>query len=84
MFLKSKRPKDKTESDRQRVIAYKKVFGSPEGREVLFDILNRYHVLNGHDGSLLKEGQRTVALHILSQCAIDMAQFEKLLRGEIE
>lgn len=83
MFLRSKRSDDKVEADRQRVVAYKKVFGSPEGREVLFDILNRYHVLNSHGGDPFKEGQRTVALHILSQCSIDLVQFEKILKGEL-
>ena len=83
MFLKRKRLADKGEDDRQRILAYKKTFGTPEGKEVLFDLLNRYHILNSHGGDPLKEGQRTVALHILSQCHVDLAQFDKLLRGEL-
>ena len=83
MFLNRKRSQDKAETDRQRILNFKKVFGTEEGKEVLFDILNRYHVLNGHKGDVHSEGQRSVALYILSQCHVDLVQFEKLLRGEL-
>lgn len=83
MQLGRRRSSEKAEADRQKILSYKKVFGSEEGREVLFDLINRYHVLNSHGGDPLKEGQRTVVLDILSRCNIDMVQFDKLLKGEL-
>jgi len=94
MFLNRKRPEDKSEADRQKIIAFKQTFGTDLGREVLFDLLNKYHVLNpvrtrdltGHLSQFelgIQEGQRTVVLDILSKCQIDMAQFDRLLKGEI-
>lgn len=80
MFLKKTEDKDQ----RDRIIAYKKIFKSEMGKHVLFDLMNRFHILNSHGGEALKEGQRSVVLHIMSQCNIDIAQFDKLLRGELE
>lgn len=82
MLLRRRKLADKTEQDRQRVINYKKTFSSPEGRDVMFDLLNRFHVLNSHGGDPRKEGQREVALYIMHQCHIDLDQLDKLLRGE--
>lgn len=67
---------------RQRIINYKKVFGSDAGKAVLFDLMNRFHVLNEHGGDPFKEGQRSVALHIFKKCKIDLKEFDKLLNGE--
>jgi hypothetical protein len=75
------RRKDASEQ-RDRIIAYKRVFGTPEGKEVLFDILNRCHVLNSHGGDAYKEGQRSVALQIMNNCAINLVELDKLIKGE--
>ncbi len=87
MFLKRKRPEDKVESDRQLIIAYKKVFQSEEGRLVFSDLANRFHLLNKITGSAEekaeKNGECNVIKHILTQREVDLAQFEKILRGEL-
>jgi hypothetical protein len=75
----------KQESDvRDRVIAYKNTFGSEMGKKVLFDLMNRYHILNDHGGDMHAEGQRAVVLHILKQCNINIEELDKLLKGELE
>lgn len=68
---------------REKVIAYKKVFGGDDGREVFFDLMNKFHVLNSHGGDAYKEGQRSVVLWIMSQAHCDLAQLDKLLKGEV-
>jgi len=69
---------------RSRIIAYKNIFASEMGRKVLFDLMNKFHILNAHDGNALSEGQRSVVLHILHQSKINLADFDKLLAGDIE
>lgn len=83
LLRRSKTPEEKISADRQKIISYKKFFGTDEGREVLFDLMNRYHILNGHGGDMHKEGQRSVVLEIMRLANIDLAQFDKLLKGEI-
>lgn len=78
MFLGKKREIEQ----RDRIIQYKRVFGSTEGKAVLFDLMNKYHVLNSHGGDALKEGQRSVVLGILSQCSINLDEFDKMMKGE--
>lgn len=85
MLFKSRKTGDAAEDQRQKAIAYKRVFGTEEGRTVLFDLLNRYHVLNPMPVAGLEraEGQRSVVIDILTRCHVDIAQLDKLLRGEI-
>ncbi len=90
MFPKRKRLEDKSADDRQKIIEYKKFFSSEEGKSILFDLMNRYYVLNPlpTDGRTefqvaRAEGQRTVVIDILTRCNVDMAQFDKLLKGEL-
>lgn len=78
-----KKSHEQSESLRQKIIAYKKVFGTPEGKEVLFDLCNRFHILNGHGGDPHKEGQRSVVLDILGNTHRSMEEFDKLLKGEM-
>lgn len=87
MLLSRKRLADKAEQDRQRAVNYKRFFGSPEGRDVLFDLMNRYHILNPSPGKdahelAVAEGQRRVVLYILSQANVDLVQLDKILKGE--
>jgi hypothetical protein len=83
MFLKRKRPEDKAAADRQLMVFYKKIFGGEEGQSVLIDLMNRYWVLNSHGGDAGKEGERRVVLDIMARANIDLAKFDKLLKGEI-
>jgi hypothetical protein len=74
----------KEKSQRARIISFKRTFGSQEGKEVLYELMNRYHILNDHGGDAFKEGQRSVVLHILTKCRINMAQFDEMMKGEGE
>lgn len=74
----------KAVEQRDKIIAYKKTFGSTEGKTVLFDLINRYHVLNSHKGDPFAEGQRSVVLEILHQRGVNLEEFNKLLEGELE
>lgn len=78
-----KKQEDQDQAQRNLIISYKRIFGSPEGKEILFDLMNRFHVLNGHNGDAIKEGQRSAVLFILAQCHIKLEDFDKLLNGEI-
>lgn len=73
----------KQSSARDRVIAYKAAFSSEQGRKVLLDMMNKFHVLNSHEGDAFAEGQRSVVLHILHQSKINLAEFDKMLEGDI-
>lgn len=83
---RNKEIQDKLERDRQKVINYKKTFATPDGREVLFDLMNRYFILEGvpeGDRAIRCLGQNDVAKYILKMANIDLVEFEKLLKGEI-
>lgn len=89
MRLGSRRkPEDKNEADRQKVIAFKRFFGTDEGRVVMLDLMNRYFILNPIPVATndfqqgVYEGQRQVVLHLLGLAHTDMAQFEKILKGD--
>ncbi len=79
----NKKEKDGSEQ-RDRVVSYKKTFGTEDGRIVLFDLMDKFHILNSHGGDPFKEGQRSVVVGILSQSNINLEQFDKLLKGEVE
>lgn len=79
MFLKSKR--DALEQ-RERILQYRRVFGSEEGQMILRDLMNNFHILNSHKGDMFKEGQRSVVLHILNQNNVDINEYDKLIKGE--
>lgn len=75
--------KKKETAQRDLVIAYKRVFGTMEGKQVLSHILNHCHILSTHKGDPFSEGKRAAALMILSNCNIDLSEFDKLLKGEL-
>lgn len=79
-----KRNKDRDSFERDRIIAYKNVFGSIEGKEVLFDLMERHFILDSTGGDPIKEGRRVVVLDILKKCNINLADFERLLKGDQE
>ena len=70
------------QQQRDSIVNYKRVFGTPEGKQVLFDLMNRHHILNSHKGDVFSEGQRSVVLQIMSQCNIDLAEFDRLMEGQ--
>lgn len=72
----------KAQEQRDRIIAYKRTFGDQEGKNVLFHLMNRFHILNSHKGDEFAEGQRSVVLEILSQCNINLAEFDRLMKGD--
>lgn len=72
----------KAQEQRDKIISYKRVFDSPEGKQVLFDLMNKFHILNSHGGDTIQEGQRSVVLWIMQQCNINLAQFDALLKGD--
>lgn len=74
---------EKIEADRQLMIAFKSTFSTDHGRAVLRNIMEKYFVLAPHNGDPYKEGQRSVVLDIMFRANVNMAEFEKLLRGEI-
>lgn len=88
MFLNRKKPADKNEADKQKIIAFKKFFAENEGREIFIDLMNRFHVLNPTPKADcdfdrgVAEGQRRVVLHIMNLFYTDLAQFEKILKGD--
>lgn len=78
------RLKNGSTTQRARIVAYKRAFGTQDGKEVLFDLMNKFHILNAHDGDPYKEGQRSVVLEILSRTKLNLAAYDKLLEGETE
>lgn len=67
--------------------AYKMTFASEQGQRVLFDILNQCHMLVSHRTKdvidpltlAFKEGERNVALRILSIMQTDMGKLKELI-----
>ncbi len=82
IFGKKKQDAEALTLQRDRIIRFKRVFGTQEGKEVLCDILNRAHILESHGGDSLKEGERSLALYILQNCNINLAEFDRLLKGD--
>ena len=73
---------DNSQEQRNKVINYKRVFGTPEGKEVLYDLINNHYVLSTHKGDAYCEGQRKVVLEILNKCNVNIEAFDKMLKGE--
>jgi hypothetical protein len=69
---------------RELALKYKRTFGNADGRDVLFDLCNAFHILNSHKGDAFAEGQRSVVLRILQKCNINMVEFDRILKGETE
>ncbi len=92
MFIGKRRAdsdqKKNLEDQRQRVIAFKKFFGTEHGQSVMTDLMNKYHVLN--DMPVLDseyergraEGKRDVVLYLLKQARTTIEDLDRLLKGE--
>lgn len=76
----SKAPKE-DESIRNNTINYKRVFSTPEGKEVLLDLMDRNYFMNPTQGDLIKEGRRCALLDILHYCHVDIKQVDEMLRS---
>lgn len=72
----------KMKEQRERMIRFKRVFSTEEGQEVLYHLMNTFHILQTHKGDPFAEGQRSVVLHILNQAKINIEAYDKLLSGE--
>jgi hypothetical protein len=80
IFGKKGQAEDAHIAQRNRMITYKRVFGTPEGKEVLMDLMNRNFILNGHKGDPHSEGRRACVLDIIYECKIDVAQFDSMMK----
>jgi hypothetical protein len=82
MFGKERQ--DRQARERELLISYKRVFGSPEGKSVLKDLMTRFHVFNEHDADPIKEGQRSAVLHIMKTIGMSIEKFDELWKENIE
>lgn len=71
------------EEKRQIMIKYQRVFGSPEGKEVLMDILNRNFFVSPTGGDPVKAGQRDAVMGIVAMCSMNVVKaYDEFIRGE--
>lgn len=93
MFLNRKKEEDKEVADRQKILAYKRTFGTLEGDLVYKDLLNKFFWLKpanysyggsmtASEAALYEKGQRSVMEDILSRVNQDMVEFDRMLKGE--
>jgi hypothetical protein len=69
----------KSSDYRDLIIAYKRVFSTPEGKRVLFDLMDRGDVLNSHGGDPIKEGRRSLVLEVMKKVNINLKELDQLL-----
>lgn len=74
----------KEKGHRDKIILYKRVFGSKEGKEVLMDLMNRNFMLASTRGDQLKEGRRNAILDIIHLSKISLKSFDELLTSQEE
>ena len=73
---------------RQKIISFKKFFGTDEGREVMLDLMNKFYILNPLPVEMSEfergraEGKRDTVLYMLSLSNTDMARLDKIMRGD--
>ncbi|MBD3263446.1 hypothetical protein GF374_03650 [Candidatus Woesearchaeota archaeon] len=66
----------------QTIRAYRKVFGTPDGKKVLYHLMHHFHVTRANpnladaNAQLIREGQRSVVIHIIN--SIDLTKNEHL------
>lgn len=68
-------------------VAYKNIFSSPQGEMVLYDLMNRGHILQSSFGKNLsphdiffREGERNVVLQILSMLDLDVQRLKEHIK----
>ncbi len=87
---KTKKIRQVQRASLQKYNDYKSVFGTEEGKRVLFDMMANHHfitptlsVKNNAIEAAFNEGQRNVILRVLTYMKLDIRQIEKLmLEGE--
>lgn len=78
----------KDAAQRQKIISFKQFFGTPQGQEVMLDLMNKFYILTPLPDAVLEfdrgvaEGKRQAVLYLLSQAHMDMAAFDKVLKGD--
>lgn len=72
---------------KKKMLDYKAVFASDEGRAVLYDMMNAHHFLkpaltskNDPIEAAFNEGQRNVILRILTYVNMDVEQIDTLIK----
>ena len=76
------------EDQRQKIISFKKFFGTPAGQEVMTDLMDKFFILNELPKTneplemARAEGKRDVVLYLLKRARVDMVQLDKILKGE--
>lgn len=85
MAVKKKAPPKRSRVD--QIIDYHRVFGTTEGKKVLFDLMKQHHILTAAASSPIdpyelayREGERSVILRILTSLDMDPGK----LREKIE
>lgn len=81
----AKKKLSQTEKTVNRLYLYQRVFGNPDGQEVLKDLIGTHSLLSSTykdnvNEMLLKEGERNVVLRILSILKTNPAQFLERLK----
>lgn len=81
----TKRDTDVAKRNARRLSLYQQVFGSPEGLEVLYDMMSTHYVLNStFDGDarkcIFREGERNAILRILSILKLDVKAIHERIR----
>ena len=56
---------------------YRRVFGTKDGQAVLDDLMLQFHMLNGHGGSELCEGERNAVLYIIDKISTSPREFRE-------
>ena len=82
IFGRNKTELSALEEKRQIVVDFKYTFNTEQGKRVLLELMNHYHILNTHKGDLFKEGQRSVVLDILALNGMSIADLDHMIRGE--
>jgi len=80
--------KKREQSFREKAILYKTVFSSPDGKLVLYDLMDRNFIARDFDGKsdafeVAKQcGQRKAILDILYYCDISIKQLDEMMKGD--
>lgn len=82
MLFKRRDDAEAAELLRQLSILYKQTFGTEQGRQVLLDLMDRFHILNTHKGDTFAEGQRSAILHIMNMTNLNLKSLNELAKGE--
>lgn len=80
MFGRKKQTKEPEVALRDKTIMYKRFFASNDGREILYDLMDRNFIIESHKGDAFSEGRRAAILDIIHFCKVDLKLFDELLK----